>query len=140
MSLDLLLPKRPQLYRCAIIHRKVKAGSYPNASRLSSDLEVHRRTIMRDLRVTAWKWFLKHLYVSWTGAVRPKHRNFISFSVRLCAASRHWLISITAVHWTLIMPAWLSDPAWLTWWKTELVGIALNAFHDAKTSALTWAA
>ncbi len=49
MSKNLLAPKRPQLYRCAIIHRKVKTGGYPNANRLSIDLGVHRRTIMRDL-------------------------------------------------------------------------------------------
>lgn len=49
MTKSLLAPKRPQLYRCAIIHRAIKAGGYPNASRLSNDLGVHRRTIMRDL-------------------------------------------------------------------------------------------
>jgi predicted DNA-binding transcriptional regulator YafY len=46
---NLLTPTRPQLYRCAIIHRTVKAGGYPNANRLSADLGVHRRTILRDL-------------------------------------------------------------------------------------------
>lgn len=45
----MLAPNRPQFYRCAIIHRSIKAGSYPNANRLSADLGVHRRTIMRDL-------------------------------------------------------------------------------------------
>ena len=49
MFQSLLKPGRPQLYRCAIIHRTVKSGSYPNARRLSVDLGVHRRTIMRDL-------------------------------------------------------------------------------------------
>ena len=49
MSKKIVRPKRPQLYRCAIIHRAIKAGSYPNAKRLSADLGVHRRTIMRDL-------------------------------------------------------------------------------------------
>lgn len=49
MSINLLAPGRPQLYRCNLIHRKIKAGSYPNASRLAADLGVHRRTIMRDL-------------------------------------------------------------------------------------------
>ena len=49
MSKNMLAPNRPQFYRCAIIHRLIKAGSYPNANRLSADLGVHRRTIMRDL-------------------------------------------------------------------------------------------
>ncbi len=49
MSKILLAPGRPQLYRCAIIHRTVKSGSYPNTTRLSTDLGVHRRTILRDL-------------------------------------------------------------------------------------------
>lgn len=37
------------MYRCLIIHRYIRSGSYPNANRLSADLGVHRRTIMRDL-------------------------------------------------------------------------------------------
>ena len=49
VSKGMLAPSRPQLYRCAIIHRLIKSGCYPNANRLAADLGVHRRTIMRDL-------------------------------------------------------------------------------------------
>lgn len=49
VSKGMLAPSRPQLYRCAIIHRLIKSGCYPNANRLAADLGVHHRTIMRDL-------------------------------------------------------------------------------------------
>ncbi len=40
---------RPQLYRYSFIDKAIKAGSFPNSRRLSEDLEVSRRTILRDV-------------------------------------------------------------------------------------------
>jgi len=49
MPFNLLNPGRPQLYRCILIHKTVKAGGYPNANKLAKDLGLSRRTILRDL-------------------------------------------------------------------------------------------
>lgn len=40
---------RPQLYRYSFIDKAIKSGCFPNSRRLSEDLEVSRRTILRDV-------------------------------------------------------------------------------------------
>ena len=40
---------RPQIYRYSFIDKAVKTGCFPNSRRLSEDLEVSRRTILRDI-------------------------------------------------------------------------------------------
>ncbi len=40
---------RPPMYRIFYIDKKIKAGQYPNCRQLAQELEVHRRTIMRDI-------------------------------------------------------------------------------------------
>lgn len=41
--------QRPPLYRINYIDRKIQSRQYPNSSTLASELEVSRRTILRDL-------------------------------------------------------------------------------------------
>ena len=40
---------RPQLYRIVYIDKTIKAMRYPNARSLAEELEVHQRTILRDV-------------------------------------------------------------------------------------------
>ncbi|HOL16177.1 MAG TPA: WYL domain-containing transcriptional regulator [Bacillota bacterium] len=40
---------RPPMYRIFYIDKKIKAGQYPNCRNLAQELEVHPRTILRDI-------------------------------------------------------------------------------------------
>lgn len=40
---------RPPLERMLFIHKKIESGSYPNATRLSNELEVSTKSIQRDI-------------------------------------------------------------------------------------------
>lgn len=45
----MLTAARPPLRRLLHLHDRIRAGTYPNARQLSAELEVHERTIYRDL-------------------------------------------------------------------------------------------
>ncbi|MBS3942975.1 MAG: WYL domain-containing protein [Dethiobacter sp.] len=49
MAFGLAETTRPQLYRIVHIDKTIKAMRYPNARSLAEELEVHQRTIMRDV-------------------------------------------------------------------------------------------
>jgi predicted DNA-binding transcriptional regulator YafY len=50
------LASRPPLYRLLVVDQMLRTGTYPNARQMARRLEVHRRTVYRDLDFLRDSW------------------------------------------------------------------------------------